>query len=89
MPRKYDEPTKVGAVRLVTEHVVIAPVSERRSPRLRMMPETLRRSVRQVTFDAGETRGCDIADRCAQLRHRPGAQGAWVKRARAARWNGS
>jgi transposase len=61
MPRKYDEQTRVKAVRLVTEHVqdydsewaAITAVAGR----LGMTPETLRRWVRQAVVDAGQADG--------------------------------
>jgi transposase len=61
MPRKYDEQTKVKAVRLVTQHrgdyasewEAISTVAGR----LGMTPETLRRWVRQAAVDAGEAEG--------------------------------
>ena len=61
MPSKYDEQTRVKAVRLVTEHVqdydsewgAITAVAGR----LGMTPETLRRWVRQAQVDAGQTDG--------------------------------
>jgi transposase len=61
MPRKYDEQTRAKAVRLVTEHrgdyasewEAISTVADR----LGMMPETLRRWVRQAAVDAGEAEG--------------------------------
>jgi transposase len=61
MPSKYDEQTRVKAVRLVTEHVqdydsewaAITAVAGR----LGMTPETLRRWVRQAAVDAGKADG--------------------------------
>jgi transposase len=61
MPSKYDEQTRVKAVRLVTEHVqdydsewaAITAVSGR----LGMTAETLRRWVRQAAVDAGQADG--------------------------------
>ena len=61
MPSKYDEQTRVKAVRLVTEHVgdcdsewaAIKAVSAR----LGMTSETLRRWVRQAEADAGQADG--------------------------------
>jgi transposase len=61
MPSKYDEQTRVKAVRLVTEHVqdydsewaAITAVAGR----LGMTPETLRRWVRQAAVDAGQADG--------------------------------
>jgi transposase len=61
MPSKYDEQTRVKAVRLVTEHVgdydsewaAIKAVSAR----LGMTSETLRRWVRQAQIDTGQTDG--------------------------------
>lgn len=61
MPSKYDEQTRAKAVRLVIDHVddydsewaAIKAVSAR----LGMTAETLRRWVRQVQIDAGQSDG--------------------------------
>jgi transposase len=65
MPKRYEENTKVRAVRLVVDHVegyaseweAITTVAGR----LGVSPETLRRWLRQAEIDAGEVDGVSMS----------------------------
>ncbi len=66
MPSRYDDQTRVKAIRLVTEHrdqyasewETIGTVAKR----LGMNPETLRKWIRQAEVDAGERPGLSTAE---------------------------